>query len=211
MRRLIAVGLLLGFSGLNVAQGELIVDVGTHDFLPGEVRTIALYVSGGTPVGSLSLYLQVGDGGEMNDGSDTAPFIGGVDVVGPGTIFAENNLGQDDIFFPIEFPMIWNAQVITESGAVSAEGVLAYVTIDATGTSFGETYALMLEGVAEFLSQLPGGLKTEFAGPDGNAVPVNITNGEIRIVPEPSVVVLLSSLLPCLALVFWHRRRTARR
>jgi hypothetical protein len=170
------------------ARGEIVIDVGNHFFQPGETKTFPLYVTGGDEVQGVSLCLQIGDGGSDNGGVDSAPVFVAVDVIGPGTIFSSSNQGQADF----SYPLFWDAEVVTDNvnstPTVSAEGVLAYITIDATGTSAGQTFSLALTGTGIGLFGKPG-IDANFAG-----IPATITNGLITIVPEPGSIGLLCGI-----------------
>lgn len=63
------------------------------------------------------------------------PIIEAVDLVGPGTIFASNNTGQSDLL-PLPGADVFSSTT-TAAGAVLADGVLAFVTFDATGVAPG--------------------------------------------------------------------------
>ena len=129
-----------------------------------------------------NFYIQVGDGGSANGGSDTIPVITNIDIVGPGTIFNESNTGQTNTFTS---DLLWAISTTTDAsvaGQLVADGLLAYVTFDTTGTILGESWSLMLTGVATGIFGDPG-VDTSFAG-----VPANITNGTISIVKNPEVV-----------------------
>ncbi len=152
-----------------------IVLVGSHNLLPElPDQSIEIYVAGGDLVQGLNFRIQVEDGGPHPPvtGLVPGPRITAVDLVSQ-TIFSTNNNGQLDV---LRSPQIW-VQSITTSPAtvpndqVPAEGLLATVTFDTTGFSVG-VYALMMS------STLDG--PTDFAG-----VPIDISDGSLRIIPEP--------------------------
>ncbi|MDP7287658.1 MAG: hypothetical protein QGH94_06670 [Phycisphaerae bacterium] len=136
---------------------------------------IPLYVTGGQMVQGLDFYIQIGDGGTANGGSGIKPVISNVDIVGPGTLFNQSNTGQLNTFAS---DLLWAVSTTTDPGTVdeiAADGLLAYVTIDAAGTVAGESYPLLLTGVAEGIFGPPG-VETGFAG-----VSAAITNGVLNV------------------------------
>ena len=169
------------------AAGQPVIDVGTVDVQPNALATFAIEVSGGVDVQGLDLYLQVADGGAANGGTGTMPTIIDVDIVGPGTVFAMSNTGQRDV---LSSDLLWAVSTTTDPAVadpIPAAGVLAWVTLDTSGTTIGQSYPLTLTGVAEGVFGAPG-VDTAFAG-----VPAQITNGTINIVPEPATLGLLAS------------------
>ena len=195
MSKLTAIASAAVLLAAATAFGAPIIDVGAHDFLPDTSGTIAITVSGGDAVEGLDLYIQIGDGGSDNGGTDTIPVFTSIDIVGAGTMFNGNNTGQVNTF---EGDLLRVASTTTDSGTVNATGTVAYVTIDTTGTSDGESYPLLLKGVAAGMFP-PSGVDTDFAG-----VPIDITNGTINIIPEPASALLLLIGAPLLGL---RRRR----
>jgi hypothetical protein len=124
---------LLSFFGSAPARAAA-VNAGTHVLAlntPGQ--QVPILVSGSDAVSGIDLFVQVGDGGATVGGDDTGPRITQVDLVS-GTIFAGNNTGV----FVDPAPLIWGATTTTASGLVSANGVLATLTIDTTGIFVGQ-------------------------------------------------------------------------
>ena len=182
------------------AWASPIINVGTTEAQPGTTKTFSISVTGGGSVQGLDLYIQIGDGGTANSGSGTKPIITGVDIVGAGTMFNASNTGQTNAFTS---DLLWAVSTTTDTNVadyLDASGVLAYVTIDTTGTAIGESYPLLLSGVAKGAFGEPG-VDTDFA-----SVPAAITNGQINIVPEPATLSLLG--LAALGIIA-RRRRTA--
>lgn len=168
--------------------------VGDHDLLPETPsQTVQLFVSGGEPVQGLNLRAQVADGGPHPQvgGSILGPTISGIDLL-TDTIFAGNSTGQSDL---LNLPQVWVQSTTTLAGTVPAQGLLATLTIDTTGFQRG-TFDLSLGDTHDGA--------TDFAG-----LPIDITDGTIQIVPEPTSFTLL--LLGCAAVALRNRRgRTAR-
>ncbi len=151
--------------------------VGSHQIVAGEAdQVIPLYVTGGQLVQGLDLYIELGDGGGANGGTDTIPVISDVDIIGPGTLFNQSNTGQSDTFTS---DLLWAISVTTNEGVmdeIAADGLLAYVTIDAAGTAAGESYSLALKGAAIGIFGPPG-VDSNFAG-----IEADITNGTLEVV-----------------------------
>lgn len=207
MRRTVLLSAVLFLASTTAALATPIIDVGDHLFSPGEIRTIAISVTGGDEVAGLNFCIQIGDGGEANFGVDTLPIMTAVDIVSPGTIFnASNFLGQSDT----ASPLMWLAQSVTDdtiAPTLSCTGILAYVTIDTTGAVPGETFPLLLKGVALGSFGEPG-LDTYFSDVFGVDVLADITNGSITIIPEPSTIGLLCSMLVAISVTALRRRRS---
>jgi hypothetical protein len=181
--------LITAFSAL----GSPIITVGTHD-IPNVDQDfqIPIMVSSDTQerVEGLILYVQIGDGGLVNGGADTTPQITGLDLIGPGTIFNESNMGSTPFYLSADDDppyLIALADTTAELGEdVEANGILAWLTVNPSGTTVGSSYRVSLQNVGE---NVPGGpYTTDFAG-----VPASlpIEDGWINIVPEPSVFLLL--------------------
>ncbi|MEE8452908.1 MAG: peptidylprolyl isomerase, partial [Thermoguttaceae bacterium] len=141
---------------VNVAVlDQLLIIVGDHVLLadtPGQ--EIQIFVTGGDDVQGLNLNVMVADGGPEVGGTIIGPTIEDVDVQ-TGTIFADNTTGQTSAPEPTEVPQWEGRTIVTASGTVSAEGLLATITIDTTGFTVG-TWDLI---VSETL-----GYKSDFAG-----------------------------------------------
>jgi hypothetical protein len=171
------------------AWASPIINVGTIEAQPGEIKTFSISVTGGGAVQGLDFYIQIGDGGTANSGVGTKPVITDVDIVGLGTLFNASNVGQTNAFTS---DLLWAASTTTDTSKASyldASGVIAFVTIDTAGTTVGESYPLLLSGVAKGAFGEPG-VDTGFAG-----VPAAITNGQINIVPEPATLSLFGLAL----------------
>lgn len=168
---------------VSVSRGAAIV-VGHHELysnLPNQ--KIQLFVTGGDAVEGLNFNLQIGDGGPDLGGLTSGPRITAVDLL-TGTIFDGNNTGEQD---PGSYPQLALRTTTTSTGTVSAQGLLATITIDTTGYFMG-TWPLSLSDT------LNG--PTDFAGHSAA-----ITNGTLQVttvVPEPSLAMFSAAvfLLP---------------
>ncbi|MCH8044616.1 MAG: tandem-95 repeat protein [Planctomycetes bacterium] len=139
-------------------------------------QQIEIFVSGGQSVAGVNLVAQVGDGGPelVNSGlpaGTDGPAITSVDLK-TGTIFAALDVSQ---FGLLSLPQVHFSSLGIESQntTVSADGLLATLSIDTTGI-FGGSFQLLLAGVLPQLTNGP--FATDFAG-----IPIEITNGVITI------------------------------
>ena len=173
------------------APATLYIHVGQINLLPDTPnQTAGIWVTtdSADQVGGCNFNAQVAGGGPELGGLD-GPDITGVDLTS-GTIFAGNHLAQTDLGSLAQLAMY---SVVTQDGTVTADGLLASLTFDTTGFSaIGSTWALELSATHNG--------PTDFA-PTG----ATITDGTIRIVPEPAT--LLSLTGACLAAGGYLRRR----
>jgi PEP-CTERM motif len=183
-------GMLLVCIGLAAAstcstQAQLTINAGTVQLLPDTPdQTVTLNVSGVQGAGALDFYVQVGDGYPTVPGSTrNGPNITSVDIVS-GTLFASNNDGGQ--FGSISDPQHWYRGVLTLSGTVSGDGVLATLKVDTTGFTEG-TWALSVKDA------LNGPTTLYDASLD--PIPANITDGFITVVPEPATYGLAIGVL----------------
>jgi len=100
MRMRLKVGLLTValLAVAAAARANLTVIVGAHDLLantPNQVVPIFVIANGGEGIQGTQFRVQQGDGGVDFGGSDVGPSMVG-DIIGPGTIFATNNVGATD-------------------------------------------------------------------------------------------------------------------
>jgi hypothetical protein len=141
------------------------VNAGTHVLAPNTPgQQVPILVTGTDSVSGIDFFVQVGDGGATVGGDDTGPRITQVDLVS-GTIFAGNNTGV----FVDPAPLIWGATTTTSSGSVSANGVLATLTIDTTG---------MFVGQFDLVLNPPSTGPTSFADP---GITTSLINGSLSI------------------------------
>jgi len=168
LRTAAAVGVLLVV--LGSAEATPVIEVGTHNLLPDRAgQVIRISVTGGDPVQGLELNAQIQDG-------SSGPIFEDADIL-TGTIFAGNNLG----LFAGGYidPRRLYVGLVTQTGSVDANGLIAILTVRTTGL-YGGTYALSLTNSLEGT--------TNFAG-----AAASITEGTIVIVPEPAVLALLAA------------------
>jgi len=165
--------------GATIDVGDFLLDPNT----PGQEILIEIQ---GTPgvdeVQGITLNVQVADGypdyrpGDPPSTVD-GPNITAVDLVGPGTVFGSvANTGPN---FIAQLEQIWVVGTTTASGSVTADGVLAVVTIDTTGWFAGDgPWELRLKDTLNGDTSLPG-----------VSSPPTIINGTIAV-PEPSTLLL---------------------
>jgi hypothetical protein len=155
-RKALVLAALLGASAPAMAVPA--VDAGTSYLRPNRAdQEIHIYVTGGDAVEGLEFMAELPDA--------NAPTIQDANVL-DGTIFAGNNLG----LFGGSYidPRRLYLGVVTETGTVAADGLLASVVLDASGIHEG-SFALSLTNALEG--------PTNFAGD-----PADLTDGWIEIV-----------------------------
>ncbi len=149
--------------------------------MPGQ--EVPVFVTGGHAVSGANFFLQIGDGGpELSEygvppGTD-GPAITRVDLKA-GTIFAV--VADPQVDQPGIPQVATTAIAISAAGeSVTADGLLATVTVDTTGF-FAGSWDLLLADVLPFAA-LSGPFTTDFAG-----IPAHITNGRL-VIRETEVV-----------------------
>jgi autotransporter-associated beta strand protein len=121
-------------------------------------RLIPILVSSSTNelVDGVNLDVQIGDGGSVNGGTNTAPRITNLDIIGPGTIFYGNNTGTGTLADGTPLPvyigsggnnLIAGTATTTDSGTVNANGVLAWLSVNPSGAAVGSAYQVILQNV----------------------------------------------------------------
>jgi hypothetical protein len=143
-------------------------------------QTVRLSVTGGDQVQAIDLNAEIADGGTAaGDMSATGPAFTAANLV-TGTIFASNNSGQQDLSSFSQSPQIYSGAVVTNTGTVSASGLLAVLTIDTTGFSTPNTaFPLRLKGFSN--GNFSGDSDFVSNVSEDVILPSNITNGNLII------------------------------
>ena len=165
----------------------------------GEMKSFQVNVVGGDAIQGLNLVFQIGDGGAIIGGKDTKPIISSIDLI-TGTIFEGNNTGQTVVFG--DPGLIQSHSITTSTGTVSANGVLATVTLDGRSLTLADAGTTVSYGLAS-----PGFATTDFAGIPATLEGTNgtLSNITITAIPEPSSIFVIG--LVGAATVITRRRR----
>lgn len=143
------------------AVAQPVIDVGTLEIYAAEGQEVLIMVTGGQAVQGMNFFAQIANGA-------TGPTFMQADILN-GTIFDGNNLG---VFGGGYVDLRWLYQgVVTSSGTVAADGVLATLTLDSRGLL--GSYALSMTNQFE-------DAETDFAG-----VSANVTDGLLNVVGYP--------------------------
>lgn len=198
MKRGLFVLLFVLSAALSQSNAAPIIDVGSYSLLPNTPdQKIIISISGGDSLTGLNLFAQVGDGGPelANDPyllppGTPGPAITSVNLKPVSGIFA----GVADDETPIEtgLPQVKNSSIaiLEPGGFVSANGILAELTIDTTGFTTGH-WDLLLSNVLNY-SEIGGPFATAGVAEGPVDVPFEITNGSIDVTPEPATLALLA-------------------
>jgi hypothetical protein len=230
MLKFIIAAILLAAATISHADVIPSIVVGSHTLLPNTPhQPVQIVITGGTAIVGADIYAMVGDGGPNNPSFGNGPGPDGEGVISGPTITVD--MITDTIFQHttyLSFPQPWVGQTIGDGIAVgtsvSAQGLLGTIFVDTTGW-FRGTWELDLGGGQGLYdndsSPPPGYIGTMLVAPTnvihaahdqfGNPVEgVNIVDGSITIVPEPSATMLLSiGVLGFIALIWRTRfRRT---
>jgi hypothetical protein len=163
MRLILAVSLILLPAYCQAAT----ISAGANYFLPGQIGKVPVDCSGGDLVANTDVYVQIETGG------DDPPVIIAIDVVSPGLLFGADNIGQFDDTLN---GRTWMVSTCTDNGAVPALGTLAWITIDTTGTSAGQSFALRLKDIEPGIFGEPG------ASSQLGLEPSTVIDGTINII-----------------------------
>jgi hypothetical protein len=181
------------------ARAELIIEGGTHYLQPDAVTDVPIYATGdGELVIGLDLYVQIDLGGEV------PPVITGLSVDRPDCAFY--GITYEPYVFSAD-SRTWgvNATCLPDCSVTVTNNLIGWVSIDTTGSSPGQSFALRLQNILPDLFP-PDGCSSDFAD---DSLSVTIHDGVLNIVPEPSALAMLAGfgVLTCL----WTRRRISSR
>jgi autotransporter-associated beta strand protein len=159
------------------------IDGGTYYLAPGVQSQLQVRISGGDPVSAVKLWVQIGDGGAANQGTNTAPVINSINLVGPGTIFNASNTGATPVFAGGLMAVAETTTDVARAATVPANGTLSLITINTAGAPAGET-VLHLKGVAANVFPTPQNtsLTVLTGSPPSQPLPVPATITDGRIV-----------------------------
>jgi hypothetical protein len=179
MKRIAALTLALLISCVSASPALAASSIVVGNYVYSwSIYELDLYVTGDDQISSLDLGIVLS--------GPPGPVITAIDITGPGTIFAGNNVGQLVAFAPDDLPGL-TPYVITAaaSGTVLANGLLARVTIDMTNGPLAPNGAIWnLSLTSHELGS------TILYGESGEPVSLSITNGSLFILPEPSAIAL---------------------
>jgi hypothetical protein len=161
--------------------------VGNHNLLPNTPgQEIGIFITGGDPIQALNFRVLLGDGGPVLGGDDDGPSISG-SIYGPGMIFEHNHSAFSNQSIP---PFFVDLQtLVIGQTSLAAEGLLGSVIVNTTGKYSGSWTLTMSEEGGFANTGLQGAGTTLAFGSD--VIEVDILDGSITIVPEPSSLVLL--------------------
>lgn len=185
---------------VSSATGQAaLIDVGSHNLLPNTPNQSVLIYATASPnelASGFQLFARIGDGHpDIHDGaSDTPePVIQSVDFGDMWDDYEYTELGGP---LPV-YGMYADAGTAfnVAGNAVSPNGLVVTLMIDTTGF-FGGSYPLWISGIPELGD-------STFIG-----VPLEVVNGQLNIVPEPSaltILILCGTVMACGT--SWARRR----
>ncbi len=174
-------------------QAAITFSVGDYEIAPAADQKINIMVSGDETIDRMTLFLW------LSDIEGLGPKITSIDAIGPGTLFHGNNSGQFSLGDPLPSSGAV-ASVSTNVGAVGPNGLLAVVTIDATGVSPGQ-WDLFLAHPTYGGSTI-NGLVRNTSLPEALLI-----HGTLAVVPEPSTVVLALFGSGALFVLAYRKRR----
>jgi hypothetical protein len=179
-----------------MAQAAVTVTVGNHNLVPetaGQIVDILIAATEGEGLNSMDLSLI------ENNLVAGGPVITAIDLVSAATIWGASPSTQFGGVDPPTSTEIFNSVAVNSTSTdVSANGILARLTVDTTGTAVG-SYALEINRQDGSI-----GPTTMFAV-GGEIFPTYI-NGSLNVVPEPSSIVMGMFAVAGLACVAIRRR-----
>ncbi|MHB0960645.1 MAG: PEP-CTERM sorting domain-containing protein [Pirellulaceae bacterium] len=203
MRSSSLVASLLVLACTTMSQAALI-EVGSHDLLPDTpLQSVSIYATAEASelVTGFNLRMRIGDGHPDVGGGDLpepvlqdVDFSGGVWDAFPFTVVGGPVVG---------YPMYAQASVLfNDSGqSISPNGLVATLIVDTTGFA-GGSFSLDLFDILEI------GEDSNFQGTGGTTIPIEIVNGQLNVVPEPSAFTIFFLGGSAMAGgIFWVRRR----
>jgi hypothetical protein len=151
---------------IEIQEPPAVIVVGDHELLGNDPdQSIQVFVSGAAAVNALDLFAEIVPAEPGATG--VAPTIASVDVL-TETIFAGNNTGAVTVPDGPRF----SASTAAADGKVVADGLLATITIDASGIAPGTDWRLLLTD-------------TSIGDTDLAGAAMDITNGTLAVVPGP--------------------------
>jgi hypothetical protein len=134
---------------------------------------------------TFELFILLGDGGAIANGSDTGPRLTSVELGNSGTVFDGGTRGSG--LGGSQTDLLW-ADFI-DSVTATADGVVGTMVFDTTGIAVGTTLDIQFENI----ELGPQTFNTNFRNADTTEFVTSNSNGIIRVVavPEPSSALLL--------------------
>jgi hypothetical protein len=157
---------------VSTARADLSIVGGTHAIYPNAIQTINIYAQGdGEEVYNTNLYFQMGDG------TEAYPEILDLDIIGPGTLFADNH--YEPYYYNMPNGRIWTGQTLTADSSIFVSGtrLLAVLKVDTLGIGAGQPFTLMLSHLLPDLFP-PDGMSSDFG-----ETPCTVFDGTITVAP----------------------------
>jgi hypothetical protein len=146
------------------------IDVGHHPIVPNMAgQKIPIRVTGGELVNGISLSVAINGGGNAHGGKP-GPLITRIDVDSGPTIWNKPpGHNRPEVF---NDGQLWNVNFLTKGGFVSADGLVATLTIDTTGYFGRHTLELTGGGITQSVGD------TRFTGGNPELKIINGTFGD---------------------------------
>lgn len=158
------------------SASALEIDIGHHVVVPNMPgQKIGIYATGGELVNGISLSVAINGGGKAHGGKP-GPLITNIDVDAGPTIWNQPPGHNPPSVF--NDGQLWNVNFLTTGGYVSADGLVATVTVDTTGYFGRHTLELSGGGITESVGD------TQFQGQDLELTIVNGTFGDATGDPD---------------------------